>query len=230
MKLGTFASLLGAASIACALLAVPQTARADDGANKVETNYGVGVRLRRVFIPEWAVELFVEDMPGGGQNNGFGLELLREKGNVTIALGVEYEPLEAEDGIWIERGESIPADGVDYVEFRDLAWYGVDASFIWRTGIIGKKLSLHYGAGLGVAVFTGEVRQSDRICTNDQVESCTVPDPLGEQDKVADLPPVFPIVNVIVGLQLRPVDNVMINLEGGIRTVPFVGVTAGAMF
>jgi len=41
---------------------------------------------------------------------------------------------------------------------------------------------------------------------------------------------VFPVVNAIVGLQLKPTDHTTINLEGGIRTLPFVGVSSSFFF
>ena len=45
-----------------------------------------------------------------------------------------------------------------------------------------------------------------------------------------DLPPVMLVVNAIVGVQIRPTDEIFINVEGGLRTVPFFGTTAGYYF
>ena len=45
-----------------------------------------------------------------------------------------------------------------------------------------------------------------------------------------DLPPVMLVINAIVGVQIRPTDEIFINVEGGIRTMPFVGMTAGYYF
>jgi hypothetical protein len=45
-----------------------------------------------------------------------------------------------------------------------------------------------------------------------------------------NLPPVFPVVNAIVGFQFRPSPKAVINLEGGIRTIPFIGLSAGYLF
>ena len=39
---------------------------------------------------------------------------------------------------------------------------------------------------------------------------------------------MFPVVNAIVGLQIRPVEHLFINVEGGIRTLPFLGISIGA--
>ena len=37
-------------------------------------------------------------------------------------------------------------------------------------------------------------------------------------------------VNAILGVQIRPVEKVFINIEGGLRTIPFIGGTAGYYF
>jgi hypothetical protein len=42
-----------------------------------------------------------------------------------------------------------------------------------------------------------------------------------------DLPPVFPVINGIIGFQFHPMDKMVINLEGGIRTLPFIGLSVG---
>jgi hypothetical protein len=219
------AVLLGGAWLA------PGVAHADDDdlLEEPDTMWGVGARLRSVWIPESLIELFVEDAPGGGQHIGYGLELIRQKGNFTLSLGFEVEDLGATEGVWIDKGDAIPADPVDYVKFNDFSWATVDLSFIWRQGLISDVLFLHYGAGLGIGLLRGEILQSDYTCTNDQTDSC-VQDPNGEIDAPADLPPVFPVVNMIVGLQVRPVKYVSINIEGGIRTVPFIGTTIGLIY
>jgi len=53
----------------------------------------------------------------------------------------------------------------------------------------------------------------------------------GGQIEVAyDLPPVFPVVNAILGLQIKPTEHMTINVEGGIRTLPFLGVSSSIFF
>ena len=42
--------------------------------------------------------------------------------------------------------------------------------------------------------------------------------------------PVFPVVNLIVGLQFKPMEKMTINLEGGLRTLPFFGVSSTYFF
>ena len=49
-------------------------------------------------------------------------------------------------------------------------------------------------------------------------------------DSPYDLPPVMLVINAIVGVQVRPTNEIFINIEGGLRTVPFFGMTAGYYF
>lgn len=208
-----------------------QPARADDTGKKDDTMYGVGVRLRYIHIPRQALELFVERSGGSASHPGFGIELIREKGDMAFTLGVELDTIAPRDGVFIEKGSRIPDDPVDYIEFQDFSWVAVDVSFIGQQPIIGDVLALRYGAGLGIGFIRGEILRTDYICTSEDVSSCAE-DPNAQmvREPEPDVPPVFPLINVILGLQVRPFDNVAINIEGGLRTVPFIGTTAAVLF
>jgi hypothetical protein len=240
-----FSGVLAAAAaavLACPQLAHGQGALLDDdidpaaetsaaSSNEPEgARYGIGFRLRQIHLPEGLIELFVEDAAGGGVHTGIGGELIRQKGNFVITLGFEYENLSATDGVWIDKGDMIPQDEPDFVEFDNFGWYAIDATFIWQTDLH-RMLSLRYGAGIGVGIITGDVLRTDFVCTDSNVDSCMEsPTAVNVRTPEEDIPPVFPIVNVVVGLQLRPVGNLHINIEGGIRTLPFFGATVGYMF
>jgi hypothetical protein len=193
-------------------------------------HFGVGLRLREVFIPKSLIELFVERAADGGAHLGFGLEVVRRKGNFEISLGVEYESLAAGDGVWIDKGDSIPADDPDLVEFDDFGWIGADVSFIWQQELA-KMVAFRYGAGIGLGVILGDVLRTDYVCTTDDVNSCsTDPNAVNSRTPEDGVPPVFPIINFLVGFQIRPTDNIAINIEGGLRTMPFLGTTMSYYF
>jgi hypothetical protein len=192
-------------------------------------SYGVGLRLRNVRIPRGVLELFVERAAAGISQPGFGLEVSRRKKNFEIQLGLEYESLNASDGIWIDKGESIPADDVDFTEFEKFGWFTIEVSFFSHTQLH-KNVALRYGAGAGIGILKGKVVHTDRVCTSDRVDSCTQPLPGGVSQEPYDLPPVFPVINAVVGLQIRPAKNVFVNLEGGLRTALFWGGTVGYVF
>lgn len=194
-----------------------------------KTDIGVGFRLRNVRVPQGLIEVFVQRAPGGASNVGFGLEVARRKGQFEVQLGLEYEKISIDKGIWVENGDNIPADEPDYVEFDNFGWITAELSFLYHTPII-PQLSVRYGGGAGIGVLTGDVLRTDYRCTTASLDSC-MESPTAENVKAPyDLPPVMLVVNAIVGLQIRPTDEIFINVEGGLRTIPFFGTTAGYYF
>jgi hypothetical protein len=220
--------------------AAPATKPAD------AAEYGVALRVRNVWLPNGIMELFLERGAGGARNVGFGGELIRRKGSVEVQLGFEYEHINIGEGVWIERGKTVSpgdASGADYVLSPDHAnsnfgWFTIEFTFL-NHAKINKFLSFRYGGGVGLGILTGEVQRYDLVscgagASNDNVEPCK-PAQLGGQATATgpvkyDLPPVFPVVNAIIGLQIKPTSKSVINLEGGIRTMPFVGMSAGYFF
>ena len=115
---------------------------------------------------------------------------------------------------------------------------------------INKYVSFRYGGGAGIGIMTGGVYRYDVACaggaTNSNPEPGCVPqdhfsfgtghssdDSNGAPESAPvkyDIPPVFPVVNAIIGLQIKPFDRAVINVEAGIRTLPFFGVSLGYFF
>lgn len=199
-------------------------------AEPVDTQIGVGVRLRNVRIPRSLLEAFVERAPAGSSNVGFGLELSRRKGSFEFQFGVEYEKIEIEDGIWIDKGDSIPQDEADLVKFDDFGWVTLEATFLYHTEIT-KQFAIRYGGGAGIGIFMGEVVRTDQVCTTSSTDSCNEkPGAENVNTPYENIPPVMLVVNAIVGVQIRPTNEIFINLEGGLRTMPFFGGTVGYYF
>jgi hypothetical protein len=215
--------------------------------DKVE--YGVGVRLRNVRAPKGLLELFVESAPGGGSNFGFGVDFSRRRGNVELQLGFEYEHIQPAEGVWVQSNTNVAAgDEADYIVGPDhnngksLGWFTIEFTFLNHTPI-GKHVAIRYGGGAGVGVVLGELGRYNVICngaTNESPEpgcvpaifgGAATPSPEGGDTIVKyDLPPVFPVVNAILGVQIRPTPKMTINVEGGIRTFPFFGISGGYFF
>ena len=194
-----------------------------------KTQIGVGLRIRNVRIPQGLIEAFVDRAPGGSSNLGLGLEISRRKGQFEVQLGLEYEKLFIDSGLWIEKDKPIPQNEPDYVEFDGFGWVTAELSFLYHTPIL-DQLSVRYGGGAGIAVFTGDVVRTDYRCTSTSPDSCMEYTGAQNLKTPYDIPPVFLIVNAIIGLQIKPTDEIFINVEGGIRTVPFFGMTAGYYF
>ncbi|MEZ4367869.1 MAG: hypothetical protein R2939_16555 [Kofleriaceae bacterium] len=197
--------------------------------SKKKTHFGAALRLRNVRLPQSLIELFVDDAPSGISQFGVGVELSRRKGNFELQLGLEYDNLNMSDGLWIEKDKPIPANDPDFVEFESFGWVSIEVSFINHTELA-PNFFLRYGGGAGLAILTGDVVRTDYTCSSASKDSCNE-SPVAENQKTPyDLPPVFPIINAIFGVQYRAGGNLALNLEGGLRTVPFVGGSVGYYF
>jgi hypothetical protein len=194
------------------------------------THIGLGLRLRNVRVPKSLLEAFVERASGGSSNFGIGLEVSRRKSNFEFQFGLEYEKIFIEPGHWIDKGDSIPQDEADFVEFEDFGWVTIEATFLYHTEIT-KQFALRYGGGAGLGIFFGDVVRTDEVCTNSSVESChEKPGAENVKEPYENIPPVFLVVNAIFGVQIRPTNELFINIEGGLRTMPFFGTTLGYYF
>ena len=214
-----------------------------DEPNPVE--WGVGLRLRNVRIPKAELELFVERAPGGTSNFGVGVDFTRRRGNVELQLGIEYEKVTPAEGVWIESGRNVAAgDEADFIlspsrADSSLGWVTFEFTFLNHSPIT-KQLALRYGGGAGLGIVTGSLKRIDVLCngaTNSNPEPGCVPPPNGTATPTAggtpvkyDLPPVFPVVNAIIGLQYRPIPKATVNFEMGIRTLLFIGFSGSYFF
>ncbi len=215
---------------------------------KQEVEYGIGVRLRSVWVPKSVLELFVDRSAGGAQNLGLGVDLTRRRGTAELQLGLEYERVNVGQGVWINKGDNVAnGDEADYVLNPDssnhqLGWFTLEFTFLDHAELT-KWLSFRYGLGIGIGVIIGELDHYNVLCngaTNANPEPGCVPErfqgtatyvePGGSTPVAYNLPPVFPVLNAIVGLQLKVNDKTTINLEGGIRTLPFVGLSSSYFF
>jgi hypothetical protein len=222
---------------------------------ELPVEYGVGIRLRSVYVPKSVLELFVDRAADGAHNYGYGIDVTRRRGDVELQLGVEFEHVNVGEGVWINRGDTVPQDSVDYLlspkdSGKDFGWFTIDFTFFHHAKI-NQYVAFRYGAGLGLGILTGEIDHYNVVCaagsTNSNVDPGCIPpeQALGghvggkgtdedgknfQQTVKYDTPPVFPVVNAIIGFQLRPTEKLSINIEGGIRTLPFFGVEASYFF
>jgi hypothetical protein len=209
------------------------TSSDDDASTAEEAKIGVGLRLRQTWVPKSIIELFVDKAAGGASDFGFGGELFRRKGNFEVQFGLEYESLTIQKGIWVQKGQDPSNGGADRVRFDGFGWVTAEVTFLNHTPI-NKYFAIRYGGGAGIGVLLGKVRRTDVTCTTTDAAQATdqncLDTPMPNSDTPYNLPPVFPVINAIIGVQVRPTDNIVINIEGGIRTIPFFGATLGYMF
>ena len=246
MRMASVTSVLFALAIATvgAKAAHAQAALDDDDNSKPatmtstetgepEAKVGVGIRLRQTWVPKSIIELFVDKASGGSSEFGIGGELFRRKGDFEVNFGLEYESIFVQPGIWVEKGKDPTAGGADHVRFDGFGWVTAELSFMYHTPII-DQVAIRYGGGAGIGILFGKVRRTDSTC--DSADPALASDttchdtPMPNDNTPYNLPPVFPVINAIVGVQIKPTDNIVVNIEGGIRTIPFFGTTIGYMF
>jgi len=224
-------------------------------ADKVD--YGIDLRLRSVWVPQSIINLFVEHSAGGIQAWGWGFDLVRRRGNLELQLGFEHENLPPPEGVWINKGDTVPGNNADYILSPDhapgdspLGWYTIEFTFMNNVPI-NKYASFRYGGGAGLGIVSGDLYRWDVACSGGATNANPAPgcvpsdqypmtgtghtssDGNGAPETTPvkyNLPPVFPVVNAIIGVQIKPTDKVVINVEGGLRTMPFFGFQAGYFF
>lgn len=229
--------------------AMDPNAAANPQENPVE--YGVGLRLRNIVIPTAELELFLDRSAGGSNNVGLGFDLIRRRNTTEMRIGLEYEKLTVGEGVWIASGDNVAAgDEADWVLSPDhsgksLSWLTIDFTFVGHSPI-NKNIAFLYGIGGGLGIVLGELRHYDIQCaagsTNDSVDPGCKPrrfegtgqyggDSPGEEvARAYDLPPVFPVLNALVGFEFKPMDKLSISLEAGIRTLLFWGANVSYFF
>ncbi len=207
-----------------------ETAKGPALTDVAKVRHGIGLRLRYIFVPKAMIELFMEEAPSGVSQTGFGLDYVRRKGNFEFSVGFEYDKLAPEDGFYVERGGNPREAGTtDKIVFDGLSWYTIDASIVYHHPIT-ELISLRYGGGLGFGIVTGDIISSDSICFGDDLQNgdCQVTGP--EVDKKEDFFRFPPVFNVQGGVQVTPADNFAINVELGLRTVFYTGISGQYFF
>jgi hypothetical protein len=148
-----------------------------------EVQYGLGVRLRSVWVPKSILQLFVERAAGGARNNGLGVDLTRRRGTSELQLGVEYEHINVGQGVWINKGDDVSAgDEADYVlgphdSGHQFGWLTIEFTFLNHAEIT-SWLAFRYGGGIGVGILRGEIDHYNVVCngaTNANPEPGCVP-------------------------------------------------------
>jgi hypothetical protein len=146
---------------------VPSEAVSDDGSplRPADLSYGVSARLRWVSVPKFMLNPFTkQNVPLSSWATGF--EFFRRKGNFDLIASFSYINLSPPDGNWLGDRHDAAVD-TDLVQFRGLALYGLDVSFVWHTRFT-DWFGMHYGAGIGVGIVGGKIlRTSNANCTEE---------------------------------------------------------------
>lgn len=187
--------------------------------------HGIGLRLRYIFFPKALIEVFIEEAASGVSRSGFGLEYVRRKKDFEISVGFEYDTLAPDNGFYVERGgDPLEPGSTDFIRFDGLAWYTIDAAFVYHYEL-SSMISLRYGGGIGFGIVTGDVIETDAVCTGSDTQDDCIANQNGAQvNEKQDFFRYPPVLNVIGGVQFTPAKNVAVNLEIGMRTIFYSGI------
>jgi len=208
--------------------------------NPNKRRWGVGARLRYVFVPQGVLNLFL-DHSTSMNSVGFGAEVVGRKGDFDIVFGLEYDGASPSDGLYQDKGDDAgncdtnTDECPDYTEFDGLGVIALDASFIWHAKIT-DKIQFRYGAGIGIGIVTGTMYQTKRLCpgvtSNDDLDNpdaCNG-DIIEARHESEDVPPVVPIINVLLGARFAISEDISLNVETGFRDVFYLGMGADYFF
>jgi len=197
---------------------------------------GVGVRARFIFLPSAILNLFL-DHSTSLASYALGASFIRRKGNFDIEFAVEYDKLSLTNGYYLPKGDNPGVQGQypDFIKFDNFGMISADATFIWHTNIV-PTVQFRYGAGIGIGFLLGDLKSQKSMCSaNTQTDDLDDPNtpqctliPGSEFNR--SKPPVVPIVHLLVGIRFKLIDQISLNVEFGIRDIPFVGANVGYFF
>ncbi len=190
-------------------------------------HYGIGLRFRRLFIPKRIFERFAEVAPSGMSQSEYGIELIRRRGNFETSYAISWADLSVDDGIWLDDFDHNPS----LVEFDNFSWFALEVNAVWKAPF-SSTWGLRYGIGVGLGILQGDILETDYECPGNRYELDACMQQLNAEDvrHPIDLPPVVPVMTALLGIQYAPSERVAINLEGGLQTTFFIGVSAAVFF
>jgi hypothetical protein len=241
-----------------AAAAAPAATVVDRGVRgAADVSYGLALRGRWVTVPSWMLGLFTKrNVPLSSYATA--IEGFRRKGNFDFMVALGYQNMSPPDGNWLGSGHAAAVD-TDYVQFKNLAIVTIDAAFVWHK-MFTDWIGMHYGAGLGVGIVTGEILRTSNsgcteanagdvsqchplgvtcqngVCSEQQLQATQngQPDSPGTPHRFSDgnVPPAIPIINVVLGIDFR-LPNVRgweARIEGGFYDAFFLGGGVGYTF
>ena len=193
-------------------------------------SYGVGVRFRGLFVPKSMFERFVEIAPSGISKPEIGIEVVRRRTTFEAVIGLAWANISPDDGIWVDDFDD-PDDNPSLIEFEDFAWIALDVNAIWKRPV-SLTASVRYGLGIGLGFMMGDILETDYVCSGDRYDltACSQSADATAIRKPLDVPPVVPLVNAILGFQYAPSNQFAINIDTGIHTTLFIGISLDVFF
>ncbi len=200
---------------------------------------GVGARYRYIAGPDWLADRWLHDgtefdeMPERPpiRGHGFGLDVTFHQPKMDIILSAGWVGSTIEEGYFDDREEPPDYFDGDWIRTNGFGITDIAGAFAHRFVILDSDdvdVDFLAGGGIGLMFFVGEIENWDTgVAPNGELipawERLEV-DPDAEPDETWDIPRVLPVISVVLGPQITVVDRVTLRLEGGLHTLPYLGV------
>jgi len=222
--------------------------------------YGAGVHVRAIFVPEWFLGAFLASSTGLS-SAALGGEFVRRKGDFDLVASMNFGFYSPPDGTYMGKNKD-PMYDADYVQFRNLNVIAFDVAFIWHHQFL-KWLSLVYGGGLGLGIVLGDIyRISDYVgnCRLENLKNLGQCNPTsnpqdleawnknhnawanshaGTGSDSAQAPhlyredgkwPVIPILHLLVGVNFKINEQFSVRVDGGFHNAFYLGAAGHYFF
>jgi len=195
-------------------LQVPEQKMSQPGARKT-----VGVHVRYVTMPGWVLDALYDDHPVV-QGQSVGAEFVIERGpENALVIEVDYTGVDIPATNWRQVGEE-PSQA-RFIDWSGLGMVSADVTYR-RTMWLGPRFGFYAGGGLGLGVIVGSGEETPVLPTCDEpIAACPHWEQVGT--KATGLPPVFPVLHIQTGLEVRLIGPASLRLEAGFRDVIYVG-------
>jgi len=190
--------------------------------------YGIGARIRMHVLPAWLYKFKVD---GAYTEVGYGVGIdatFRIKG-LDIIPSVWFHDVSHGDAKMKEPGD--PEHERELV-INNMRLIMITADFLNSVRIL-SWLYFFYGAGVGIGVPVTRIKRWELTSSGDK---CTGPqgDPVWCEDGGSygenDPWPVYPYLNILVGLRFKPIPNFVANFDLGIGTGFIIGTRVSYIF
>jgi hypothetical protein len=218
--------------------AAATTAPADD------TQHEMAFRARSMSVPKFILDNWLYDGVDQGQPRpdatafALGIEYTLQKEASRFTFYAEHVGTGMEGGVWDDNQDAfgdgdflLPSDNFGFVALG--TDFGHDFQLVrtdMTNGVFG--LSIVPSAGLGALITTGELQQWETLDPNVESQrgySRYAANP-ENPDGAIDLWPVYPLIDVNVGLNFNFGDRVVARVEGGLHTMLYYGGSVGVVF
>jgi len=183
----------------------------------------IAIHGRWAHVPGLIFDLFYEEsQPLHQPSFAIGIETGETDGQLW-AFEFGWIPLIPRPGNWLGRGK--PADEANYVESR-LHMLTLDATFR-RQFEIGEIFRVFVGAGLGIALIVGDAT------TDEVLPDCQAPVsecghwPRATRTNVNLPSRVLPVLHLTAGMEIDLSDTLSLRIAGGLRNIPYLGMSLG---